>query len=532
VNSPGGSVGERLRVLTAASSARPVVSFGAGWISTGELDARSDRLGAGLVKLGIGPGDRVASVLTNRAEAVEITFACAKIGAIAVPLNAYLRGEFLRYQLADSEPSIVVSDRVGVESLGPMRESVSAIKYVACVDEGFGANDADFGYQDLVESSDTAASHAHDAKPHDPLAILYTSGTTGAPKGCVISHGYALNIASAYREFEHARDGDIAMTPLPLFHAAAFGTLMAATVDGSSCVSFEAAFSASTYFARARDIGATVIRGVGAMAAALLATEPSEQDRSHRIERAFFFPLSPPLQVAFEDRFGMAVLSEAWGQTECNPATWARYRDARRRATAGRPLPWIDLRVVDSNDDEVPAGQVGEIVLRGKRPNSLFSGYWRNDAAMVETSRNLWHHSGDYGFLDLDGYLTYLDRKKDALRRRGENVSSLELEAAIAGHPAIDQAAVHAVPSELTEDDIKVCIVLVAGQSVTPDDLFDHFKTTLPYYAIPRYVEIVESLPVNAMGRVQKHKLREVGITATTWDFEVLGLSVGRQERR
>jgi carnitine-CoA ligase len=162
----------------------------------------------------------------------------------------------------------------------------------------------------------------------------------------------------------------------------------------------------------------------------------------------------------------------------------------------------------------------------------MFRGYWRNPAATALAWRGLWHHTGDFGRLDPDGYLTFVDRKKDSLRRRGENVASLELERAILAHPRISAVAVHAVPSELSEDDIKVCIVAEPEARLEPGELFEFFKRDLPYYAVPRYVEVLDGLPTNMMGRVQKFKLAERGVTERTWDLEALGLTIGRDERR
>ena len=267
------------------------------------------------------------------------------------------------------------------------------------------------------------------------------------------------------------------------------------------------------------------------MGIAILKTDPSVDDRNHSIERAHFFHIGLELQKIFEERFGVQVLGGGYGQTECNPAVHSSYED-RRHGTAGLPLPWIDLRIVDEDDNELPVGQVGEIVLRNRESFGVFSGYWHKEAETVETFRNLWHHTGDFGVTDKFGYLSFVDRKKDALRRRGENVSSVELETAILVHPLVQQVAVHATASDLTEDEIKACIVLVKGAQVTPDELFAFFEESLPYFAVPRYVELMPELPTNAVSRVQKHLLRERGNGPGVWDFEALGLVVRRDRRR
>jgi len=234
----------------------------------------------------------------------------------------------------------------------------------------------------------------------------------------------------------------------------------------------------------------------------------------------------------FLERFGAVVLSQLYGQTECGAITYARLSEERPLGSIGRPAPYLDVRLHDDDDHDVPTGSVGEIVVRPRVPHALYLGYWDKPAATVEAWKNLWHHTGDYGRADENGFITFVDRKKDALRRRGENVSSQELERAIIAHPAIAEAAVIGVPSPMTEDDIKACVVLVEGASVAPEELFSFFKEALPYFAIPRYVEVVDELPKNATLRVMKHLLREKGVTEETWDLEAMGFGVGRDARR
>jgi crotonobetaine/carnitine-CoA ligase len=244
-------------------------------------------------------------------------------------------------------------------------------------------------------------------------------------------------------------------------------------------------------------------------------------------------PFTPEQQEAFLERFGATVLSQLYGQTECGAITYARLSQPRALGSIGKPAPYLDVRLYDDDDREVPTGEIGEIVVRPKVPNALYLGYWQKPDATLNMWKNLWHHTGDYGRADAEGFITFVDRKKDALRRRGENVSSQELERAIAGHPKIGEAAVHGIPSPMTEDDIKVCIVLAnADDAPTPDELFDFFKQVLPYFAIPRYVEILPELPKNATLRVMKHLLRERGVNDRTWDLEAMGFGVSPGERR
>ncbi|GAA0566277.1 AMP-binding protein [Actinomadura livida] len=521
----------QLAARVAADPDAHLAAAGGGWTTVAEVQDRARRLAAGLHGLGVSPGDRVASIMQNRPEAIDLFFACAELGAVQVPLNVFLKGEFLRYQLADADPGVLVVDAAAFDMATRLvSDSGMDIRVVALdgtgSDTGTGADVVAF--QDLALAPERTWP---EPGPDSLLSILYTSGTTGLPKGCMINQGYFLHMPKAHMRFGWFKPSDTSITTLPLYHGFGLSALMDALV--AECrVAFEPEFRASTLIARAREVGATQLWAVGAIGAALLAAPPSEGDRDHELERAVFIPMAPGPQHEFERRFGVHVLAEGYGQTEVLPATMDGVREGRDRPSCGKALPWLDVQVVDDGDNVLPAGEVGEIVVRPLEPYSIFSGYWRNEAATMDAWRNLWHHTGDLGSFDEEGTLHFVDRKKDALRRRGENVSSVELEAAIVRHPGIAQAAVHAAPSELSEDEIKACLVFEPGADPAPEELFEYFRENLPYYAVPRYVEVMDGLPVNAMGRVQKHKLREAWNAPRTLDFQDLGLTIDKSSRR
>jgi crotonobetaine/carnitine-CoA ligase len=243
-------------------------------------------------------------------------------------------------------------------------------------------------------------------------------------------------------------------------------------------------------------------------------------------------PFAPNDEAEFTERFRVRVQSNMYGQTETGAITFTPLAESGKPGTIGRPSPQYDVRVADDDDRDVPPGTPGEVIVRAKNPNVLYTGYWQKADESAAAMRGGWHHTGDLARVDEDGFFTFVDRKKDSVRRRGENVSSLQLEQAIIAHAKISEAAIVAVPSEMTEDDIKVCIVTAPGATLDPTELFEFFRTKLPYFAIPRYVEIVAELPKTATMRVQKHLLRQAGVTAETWDLEQLGLTVAREDRR
>lgn len=523
---------DRLAEWAEAEPDRNFVRCGGPWLTFGEVHERSDRLAAGLAEIGVARSERVALISPNRVEYILTFFACAKLGAVLVPINTFLRGEFLRYQLGDSQAGTLVADAPGLREAAGLMAGLPDLRRIVAFDD----EEVPGLPLEAVPYGKLEAAGANPPRPaltaSDLAAILYTSGTTGLPKGCMMSHGYYLAIPRPYFENGWYGADDTILTPFPLFHTSGQAiTLMAGLTEGAA-LCFETEFHASTFIARAKEVGATVLWGVGAMGMAVLAQPPADTDRDHDVRLAMWVPMPPEMQATFEARFGIPVISEGYGQTECTPVTMNSITGERKRHTAGRPTSKYEVRLVDDHDRDVALGEVGEIVVRPREPDVMFLGYWNQPEATLAAFRNLWHHTGDSGRADEDGFITFVDRKKDALRRRGENVSSMELEAAIMRHPAVERAAVHAVPSELTEDDIKACVTLRPGATLTPEEIFEFAKANLPYFAVPRYVEVLDGLPLNAMGRIMKHVLRERGVTEGTWDLEALGLVVARHERR
>ena len=491
-----------------------------------EMNQRSDALAAGLARLGAGPGEQVAMLAPNRIELLEIFYGAAKTGAAQVPLNAYLKGEFLLHQLRQSRSSILVTDAAGREALAPVRSQLPNLRTVIMLDE---AGDDEVPYASLFDHGD--APLAVELTAADTMSILYTSGTTGLPKGCVASHGYYCRSAEIIGAALEVTEGDILFAGLPLFHAGArLVTVTLPLVYGIPAY-LQGTFSARAYFPRAKEVGATLMIAVGAMGAAILATEPSEADRDHNVTRIMCAPLSLESQATFRNRFGVDPWVDIFGQTECMPTTLTPLSsDQRDPNGCGIGAPDLEVALLDDEGHVLHGEATGEICLRPKVPHAMFEGYFDNPTATLEAFRGLWYHSGDNGRRLPSGAFAFIDRKNDSLRRRGENISSFELEQAIDAHPVIVESAVVAVASHLGEDDIKACIV--AGSPIEPAELFDFFKNHLPYFAIPRYVDFLDALPRNGVGRVLKHKLREAGNTAETWDFEAMDLIVAKQERR
>lgn len=470
------------------------------------------RMAGTLTAAGVGRGDRVAVISGNRIELLDLFLACGWLGAILVPVNVALRGAQLQHVLTDAEPKVLVVERQLLEPLAYLDALPSSLETRWVLDEDFP------GYGDPVPAADVKAS--------ETLTILYTSGTTGPSKGVMCPHAqlywYALVTARNLR----LRAGDVCYTTLPQFHMNALNTFLQAVLVGGR-YAFDDRFSASRFFSRARAAGATATYLMGAMIGILLKLPESEDDRTHSI-RVVLAPGSGAEQaLEFERRFGIEVV-DGYGSTETSMPFCNRIDGEYRPAKMGWLLPGFEARVVDEDDVAVPPGTPGELVLRAEAPFAFAQGYWRMPEKTVEAWRNLWFHSGDRVVRDEEGVYTFLDRLKDSIRRRGENISSQEVEQVLLAHPDVAAAAVVPVPSELGDDEVMAVLVLRAGAEPDPEAIVRWCEPRLAYFAIPRYLDLVDELPLTENGKVRKFVLRERGVTPTTWDREAAGVELRR----
>ncbi|UIX31979.1 AMP-binding protein [Streptomyces sp. GQFP] len=532
---------DRLDELVKQTPDRVFARFGDWAPNYAEIDARATELAGQLHELGVRAGERVATLSPNRYELLELFVGVARLGAIQVPLNPYLKGEFLSHQLRDSRAATVITDALGWKAVRPLLPELPFVERVVLLDpeeldapEDRGAAEVPRPGVPVVRYHAMPAGTAprSDVGPEDTMAIIYTSGTTGQPKGCVLSHGYYTRAGQTLAEMMRLTEEDVFLTPLPLFHGGGqLISIMPSLMAGIPIVVIPV-FSASGFFETAARVGATVANAVGAMGAMLLATPEGPFDRAHRLRLFNVSPLASSLHPTFRDRFGVDPWTESYGQTECVFQLLNSPYGERDRDSNGKPLRDLEVELLDDDGHRVPDGTVGEICLRPRHRFAMFDGYWGRPAETVEAFKGMWYHTGDFGMVRESGAIRFVDRKKDALRVRGENVSSIELEVGLARHPQIAEAGVHGVASEMGEDDIKACLVLEPGARVDPAELFAWMRENLPYFAVPRYVEIVETLPKNQVNRIQKHLLRERGLTEGTWDHRALGLVIGRDGRR
>jgi carnitine-CoA ligase len=322
-------------------------------------------------------------------------------------------------------------------------------------------------------------------------------------------------------------------SPMPLFHLMATAVVVLATAQVGARAALLERFSVSNFWSEIERTGATEANLIGSMAS-LIATMPDspEMDRCHGQVRVMgAVPLTLELAKTFRERFGARLVpGQIYAQSEATFITWSPPGEQTPVASAGRPNDDFEVHIFDEDDRDVPPGKVGEIVCRPTRPHVMFEGYWRHPEATLRVMRNLWLHTGDLGRFDADGWLYFVDRKEDYLRHGGENISSQAVEEVLVSHPAIGDAAVHAVASELSEDDVKATVVLrVDAETITPEEYFQWLLDKVPRFALPRFIEFRAELPVTPTGKVLKHVLRKEGVTEATWDRQKAGVTVPRR---
>ncbi|MBS0247063.1 MAG: ATP-dependent acyl-CoA ligase [Proteobacteria bacterium] len=471
-----------------------------------------------LVEAGIVPGDRIAILASNRAEFLEAYLGCAWLGAVAVPINPALRGVQLEHIFRNSAPRILIAEDIYLANLDSLQDR-SVLPPVLWTINGAGLSHGS-GRAEAVATRTLAA-----PKPGDTVAILYTSGTTGPSKGvcCPQAQLFWWGIYSARNL--GIRDGDVLMTTLPIFHTNALNAFYQALLNGCTYV-LEQKFSASGYWKAARAHGATVGYLLGAMAAMLLAQPETPDDANHAIRVSLGGGVPGHLQEPFRRRFNVPLL-DGYASTETN-FVFATPIPADHPGSMGYLIDGAEAQIVDGDDTPLPDGEAGELVLRSREPFAFATGYFNMPEKTVEAWRNLWFHSGDRVVRDANGLYRFIDRMKDAIRRRGENVSSWEVENVLQAHPLVSSCAVYPVPSELGEDEVAVAILPKPGASLQPLDVVQYCEGKMAYFAVPRFVRFVSQMPLTENGKIKKVSLREAGITPDMWDREKAGYKLRR----
>ena len=501
-----------------------VFADGAEW-TFAELRDKVRTKAAGLRAMGIEQGEHVAVWLPNGPDALIAFYAINYIGAVFVPFNTAYRGQLLQHVMANSGARVLLVHpdlvpRLSEIDLGRVERLV--------VTTGIEVPEAPRPIQrfdELAGAADETLELARPIEPWDIQSIIYTSGTTGPSKGVLSSYLHMFTNAGP-ESWPMVDENDRYMCVAPIFHIGGMGPPFVMLARGASVAMIDN-FSTEDFWAVAKATQSTVVFLLGVMATFLLKAEPRPDDRDHTVKKAFMVPLTGDAP-AFTERFGVDIYT-IFNMTEISSPIVSE-ANPKKIGTCGRVRDGVDVRLVDRNDCEVPIGEIGEMLVRTDRPWAMNSGYNANPEATAEAWRNGWFHTGDAFRRDEDGYFYFVDRVKDAIRRRGENISSFEVEADVCSHPAVREAAAVAVPSEFSEDEVMVIVAPVPGQKLEARQLAEFLIDTMPYFMVPRYIRILDELPKTPSAKVMKADLRKEGVTSDTWDREAAGLRVRREK--
>jgi crotonobetaine/carnitine-CoA ligase len=475
-----------------------------------EAQRQSAAVAAGLAGLGVSRGDRVLIMLPNRAEFVLTWFAANLLGAVQVPVNLEYRGDFLTHVIATADARVAVVDDEGLAAFAAVGDRLPELPQLVVVDE------EPQGGRPFAELASGGLAATVDVRPAELAAVHFTSGTTGRSKGAMMTAAHQHLLGEQNRQLVDLEADDVYLSTLPLFHAnAQLAAIYAAMLVGAS-VHLEPRFSASRFIATARATNATVTTTLGVMMPFVLNQPPRADDAENDLRCVWAVPCPMATATEFGARFGVERFAMPYGNTEVGLITDPR--DRPPPGSCGRPDErFFEVRLVDPETDEpVPVGAAGEVVVRPRVPWIVTSGYFGMPERTLDAYRNLWFHTGDSLRQDADGWLWFVDRINDRIRRRGENIASADVEASLLQHPLVDEAAVVAVPSDVPggEDELKACLVLADDAGLA--DVIAFAADRLPGFAVPRYFELFEELPKTPTAKVRKEALRSAGVTAAT----------------
>jgi carnitine-CoA ligase len=496
-------------------------------ITYDQLDARVNRVGNALEAMGVTKGNKVCVMLPNIPEFLYAWWGNAKLGGITVPLNTALKGEGLAYIINHSDAETLILSHRYLAALEEIRGSLSQLKRIIVLGpEGQRAASLPTGAIDFGELlTAPTTSPMQEVWSDDIDSIMYTSGTTGLPKGVIHRHsrcygGFVLPIMTGYTA------QDVVYNTLPLFHIGGQNMVWMALVSDTT-VALAERFSASRFWQDVRAYSATFTLFLGAMIPILHKQPPRPDDHANPLRVALSAAAPRTIWEEFERRFDVKIV-ELYSQTEGGFLLNADAKAEGKIGSMGKPSAGYEVKVVDEQDCEIPPGAVGELIYRPAAGSTLTE-YYKNPEATAEKTRGGWIRSGDLAYQDDDGYFFFVDRKNDFMRRRGENISSFEVEKIINSYPQVLESAAYAIPSELGEDEVMVALVLQPGAELDPLDLIQYCEAHMAYFMIPRYVRIVDTFPKTGTERTMKYQLKSQGVTFDTWDREAAGYMPKRQ---
>ena len=498
------------------------------------LDTYSNQIGNALLERGVTRGTHVAVIMDNCPEQILLYMALAKIGAVAVPVNTAAKGSLLTYFLTQSDSTVVVLEGVYAERVAEIAQTVPRITRTFVLGESGPSVSAAASvhwetqdWQVLMQGAEAPIDI--EVLPTDLAMLAYTSGTTGPSKGNMVLQATVCQFGMSTAESHGYRFDDIAYVCLPVNHTNAFLNATWGALIADAAVALARRFSVSGFWSDIRGSGATLANILGSMVNMIWAQPPRDNDTDNRLRLVSCIP-TPPFALEFERRFGTRLVA-AYGLTDyCNATVYTLLDPVGKIGSSGRVRAGIEIAIVDELDWPAPAGTVGEIVIRSHNLWGASQGYYKMPEATLQTLRNLWFHTGDLGYLDTDGFLFFTGRKKDSIRRRGENVSAQEVETILATHPDIVDAAVFAVKSDMAEEEIVAALIVRAGSNLDFPEFIQFAAKQMAYYMVPRYVQVLQDFPRTQSQKVEKFKLRDAAERdlGALWDREAAGIIVKR----
>lgn len=496
--------------------------FASGDLTFAEVDRRASRLAAGLASIGICRGD-VVPVLLRNSPAFAITWlALCRLGAVGCLINSELRGPALRHVIGVAGGQVLIADAGAIGHLVEVADALGHVRVSVVVDATEASALPGVVHHDWAELARCTANPPMPTHgPLDPAMVLFTSGTTGASKGCVLPHRYTVRQASLMAEHLRFTPEDVFYCPFPMFHIDALVlTIGPALVLGTTAAIGER-FSASGFWPEVRRFGATVFDFMGATLTMTWKRPPEAGDADNPVRLAWGVPV-PEFAEQYERRFGLKLV-ELYGSTDAGLPMYHPVDEPRRERSCGRVIDSYDVRLLDPHGFEVPVGEVGEIAVRPLEPGIMSAGYLGMPEATLASRPDLWFRTSDLARRDEDGHHFFVGRVSDMIRRRGENISAFEVEEVVKLHPSVLDAAAYGVPSEFTEDDVMVAVVARPGAVIDPADVVRFCAQRAARHMVPRYVDVVDELPRTPTAKVRKEVLRERGLTPTTFDSTVVG---------